>query len=138
MIGKKVIFSDETRINLRGSDGIKYVWKKPNQDLGDMGIIKRSRFGGGSIMIWACFGAKSIGNTSMTEGGMNSEIYTEILEDDMLKSVNYCVNDENDWSSSNVKFDLLTNLSSTLQKILMEYYSQNLFMSFHVAKTVTI
>ncbi|ETN99859.1 hypothetical protein RFI_37608 [Reticulomyxa filosa] len=37
---KKVIFSDETKINLRGSDGIKYVWKKPNQDLGDSCIIK--------------------------------------------------------------------------------------------------
>ncbi|ETN97425.1 hypothetical protein RFI_40104, partial [Reticulomyxa filosa] len=47
---KKVMFSDETKINLCGSDGIKYAWKRPNQDLGDRGIIKISRFGGGSIM----------------------------------------------------------------------------------------
>ncbi|ETN99245.1 hypothetical protein RFI_38236, partial [Reticulomyxa filosa] len=55
---KKVMFSDETKINLCGSDSIKYVWKRPNQDLGDRDIIKRSRFGGCSIMVWAFFGTK--------------------------------------------------------------------------------
>ncbi|ETO02264.1 hypothetical protein RFI_35172 [Reticulomyxa filosa] len=31
---------------------------------------------------------------------MNSEIYKDVLEDDMLKSLNYCVNNENDLLNS--------------------------------------
>ncbi|ETO33971.1 viral A-type inclusion protein [Reticulomyxa filosa] len=43
-------------------------------------------------MIWACFGAKGVGNDCKIEGGMNYEIYKEVLEDYMLKNFQQIIN----------------------------------------------
>jgi len=48
---KRVIWSDETKINHLGSDERKWAWKKPGKGLNDrlvQGIVK---FGGGSVMV---------------------------------------------------------------------------------------
>ena len=47
----RVIWSDETKINLLGSDGIKRPWKKPNSSLQDHHIIPTIKYGGGSLML---------------------------------------------------------------------------------------
>jgi len=48
---KKVIWSDETKINRLGSDGCKWVWKKPGEGLSDRLVDGTIKFGGGSMMI---------------------------------------------------------------------------------------
>ena len=34
-VTKRVIWSDETKINFLGSDGCKWVWKRPGEGLND-------------------------------------------------------------------------------------------------------
>ena len=50
---KKVVWSDETKINHLGSDGHKWVWKKAGEGLSDRLVEGIVKFGGGSLMMWA-------------------------------------------------------------------------------------
>jgi len=47
---KRVIWSDETKINRFGSDGRKWCWKKPGSQLREQHICKTLKFGSSSIM----------------------------------------------------------------------------------------
>lgn len=53
---RNVMFSDETKVNLHGSDGIRYAWKRPEDPIDGRTMIRTKKFGGGSIMIWSCIG----------------------------------------------------------------------------------
>ena len=48
---KRVAWSDETKINCLGSDGCKWVWKRPGEGLSDRLIEKTVKFEKGSVMI---------------------------------------------------------------------------------------
>ncbi|GFU57402.1 transposable element Tcb2 transposase [Trichonephila clavipes] len=49
---KKVIFSDESKFNIFGSDGHRTVWRKPNTALDAKKLRPTVKHGGGSIMVW--------------------------------------------------------------------------------------
>ena len=51
---KRVIWSDETKINRFGSDGLQWVWKKPKAPLLDCHVQGTFKHGGGSLMLWGC------------------------------------------------------------------------------------
>ena len=53
---KRVIWSDETKINRLGSDGQEYVWKKAGEPLGEREVKGTLKFGGGNLMVWGCMG----------------------------------------------------------------------------------
>ena len=42
---------------------------------------------GGSIMVWGCFSAKDTGNVSIIDGKMNAAVYQNILEANLMISV---------------------------------------------------
>lgn len=52
---KKIIFSDETKINLYYNDGKCKIWREPGQGLKKENIIPTVKFGGVSIMVWGVF-----------------------------------------------------------------------------------
>jgi len=76
---KRVIWSDETKINRFGSDGLQYVWKKPGEPLSEREITSTVKFGGGNIMVWGCMGWEGVGVLTEIQGKMNAEQYTDIL-----------------------------------------------------------
>ncbi|GFW75649.1 transposable element Tc1 transposase [Trichonephila clavipes] len=47
---KKVIFSDESKFNIFGSDGHRTVWRKPNTALDQKNLRPTVKHGGGSVM----------------------------------------------------------------------------------------
>ena len=51
---KKVIWSDETKINHLGSHGQKWVWKKAGEGLSNMLVEGTVKYGSGSFMMWGC------------------------------------------------------------------------------------
>ena len=67
---KRVIWSDETKINRMGSDGRKWVWKKPSNTLTSREIQPTMKFGGGSLMFWGCMTARGIGYGCRIDGRM--------------------------------------------------------------------
>lgn len=76
----KVIWSDETKINLLGSDGVKWVWEKKGEGLISREIIGTKKFGGGNIMVWGCMTWEGVGLCVEVEGRMDAQQYVDILE----------------------------------------------------------
>jgi len=84
---KRVIWSDETKINRFGSDGQEYVWKQKGEGLIEREIKGTVKFGGGNIMVWGCMGWNGVGQLAEIEGRMNADQYVSILEDHILPSL---------------------------------------------------
>lgn len=79
----RVLFSDESRFCLTGSDGRRRVWRRPGERYAAVCIDERLPFGGGSVMVWA--GISSQARTELVfvrNGSLTAHRYiTEILED---------------------------------------------------------
>ena len=48
---ERVVWSNETKINCLGSDGCKWVWKRPGEGLSDRLVKRTVKFEGGSVII---------------------------------------------------------------------------------------
>lgn len=83
---KKILWSDETKIELFGHQTRRYVWRKPNTAHHQKHTIPTVKHGGGSIMLWGCFSAAGPGRLVKIEGRMNAAKYTEILGDNLIQS----------------------------------------------------
>lgn len=86
---KRVVYSDETKINRLGSDGKSYVYKFPGEGLTDRLVEGTVKFGGGSLMMWGCMMWDGVGYGCKIDGKMDAELYTQILEEDLQASVEY-------------------------------------------------
>lgn len=84
---KRVIWSDETKINRFGSDGKQYVWKKKGQPLLEREVAPTVKHGGGNIMVWGCMGWNGVGTMVEVEGRMDGKQYVKILEEGLLESI---------------------------------------------------
>jgi transposase len=75
-----VIWSDETKINLFGSDGRRYV-RRAKGTRYDMKNLKPTvKHGGGSVMVWGCFSYNGVGEITIIDGTMDSIKYTKIID----------------------------------------------------------
>ena len=80
----KVLFSDESKFNLKNSDGMNRV-RRPNGNRMDPRYgISTYKHGGGSIMVWGCFSANGTGPLHKINGIMDRIVYKDILQDIML------------------------------------------------------
>ncbi len=73
-----VLWSDETKTNLFGSDGVKRVWRQPGEEYKDKCVLPPVKHGGGSVMVWGCMSAASTGELQFIEGSMNANMYCDI------------------------------------------------------------
>ena len=86
---KRVIWSDETKINRFGSDGRQWAWKKKGESLSDRLVQPTVKFGGGSLMMWGCMSWEGVGYATRIEGRMDADLYVSILEDELQESIKY-------------------------------------------------
>ena len=76
---KRVIWSDETKINRFESDARSWYWTSSENNDQPGGIKQTMKFGGGSIMCWGCFTRRGVGPLVRIEGIMRKERYLTIL-----------------------------------------------------------
>ncbi len=69
-----VLWSDESKINLFGSDGVKRVWRQPGDEYKDNCVLPTVKHGGGSVMVWGCMSAVGTGELQFIEGTMNANV----------------------------------------------------------------
>ncbi len=60
----KVLWSDETKIELFGINSTSRVWRRRNAAYDPKNTIPTVKHGGGNIMLWRCFSAKGTGQLS--------------------------------------------------------------------------
>ena len=74
-------------IELFGHNGIQKVWRKNGTTYIPKNGVPTVKYGGGSIMICGCFSTEGVGNIVSIEEKMNAEKYKNILEKNLLSSV---------------------------------------------------
>ncbi|KAK6304500.1 hypothetical protein J4Q44_G00250860 [Coregonus suidteri] len=84
---EKVMWSDETKIELFGLNSTCRVWRKKKDEYNPKNTIPTMKHGGGNIILWGCFSAKGTGRLHRIEGRMDGAMYREILANNLLPSV---------------------------------------------------
>lgn len=83
---EKVIFSDESKYNIFGSDGRQMVWRKPCKALDLKNIKPTVKHGGASVMVWGCMSARGVGNLIFIDTTMTADVYLDILKQNLHSS----------------------------------------------------
>ena len=78
---KKVIFTDESKYRLMGSDGRSWCRRRDGDALLPQFTVKRVQGGGGKVTVWGCITAKGVGKLIRVEGNMDAIQYVRILAD---------------------------------------------------------
>src|SRR5277367_5634205 len=86
---KKVVHSDESKINRFGSDGDRTTWKIKGEGLSDRLVEGTLKFGGGSLMVWGCVTWDGAGDACRIDGKMDADLYVKILDEDLQGSLDY-------------------------------------------------
>ncbi len=82
-----ILWSDETKINVFGTDGFKTVWRRKAEEYKEKCMVPTVKHGGGSVLMWGCMSAAGVGELHFIDGIMNSQMYCSILKEKMLPSL---------------------------------------------------
>ncbi len=74
-----ILWSDETKINVFGTDGFKTVWRRKGEEYKEKCMVPTVKHGGGSVLMWGCMSAAGVGELHFIDGIMNSQMYCSIL-----------------------------------------------------------
>ena len=77
----KILWSDETKIELFGRNCVSRVWRQKNSAFQPKNTVPTVKFGGGSITFLGCFSSAGPGELEIIEGRMNSGMYRAFLRD---------------------------------------------------------
>ena len=86
---KKVIWSDETKINRFCSDGRSWYWAHEGTSLQPHHVKQTIKHDGGSIMIWGCMTTQGPGFMCKIDGKMDQHLYKTILEDELAQKIDF-------------------------------------------------
>jgi len=84
---KSVLFSDESKFNIFGSDGRVMVWRKPNKQMDCKNLYPTVKHGGGNVLVWGCMSVTGVGKLVFIDGIMDQHIYLNILRNNLHASV---------------------------------------------------
>lgn len=82
-------------------------------------VTPTRKFGGGSIMVWGCFLSCGVGYLCRIDGGVDSDMYIKILNDDLMETIK--------WYGLNKKEIIFQqdNASCHKAKSVMEWFNTN-------------
>ncbi|CAF3389221.1 unnamed protein product [Rotaria socialis] len=81
-----ILWSDESKFNLFGSNGRQIVWRQTNESMKRECLKPTVKCGGGSVMVWDCMAASGVGNLVRVDGTMNKEQNEKILTENVKQS----------------------------------------------------
>ncbi|KAG2470015.1 TCB1 transposase, partial [Polypterus senegalus] len=82
----KILWFDETKIELFGVNARHHVWRKSGTAHYQANTIPTVKHGGGSIMLWGCFSAAGTRRLVRIKGKMTAAMYRDILDENLLQS----------------------------------------------------
>ena len=73
----KVLWSDESKFNLFGSDGRVIVWRSAREEFGPECAMPTVKHGGGNVKRWGCFLSSGVGSLIFIDGNMTGKSYRD-------------------------------------------------------------
>ncbi|CAF2133106.1 unnamed protein product [Rotaria magnacalcarata] len=83
---KQVLWSDESKYNLFGSDGKVMVWRTSKEEFNPKCTVPTVKHGGGNVKVWGCFAWNGVGNLFFIDDNMTGEMYKDILAENLFQS----------------------------------------------------
>jgi transposase len=115
---RKIIFSDECRFCLNGSDGRQRIRRKSGECLNPENIKGTKKFGGGGVMAWGCISYNGVGKLVVIEGNLDSIKYRRLLSENLHDSAEI-MNLDNDFIFQQ------DNAGCHVSKYTMEFFNEN-------------
>lgn len=84
---RDVLFTDESKFNIFGSDGSRPVWRKANERIPVSKIRSTRQHSGVAVTVWGCIAYNGIGNLHFIEGNMDKMMYLNILRTNLSDCV---------------------------------------------------
>jgi len=81
---RNILWSDESKVNMCGSDGKTFVRRPALMEYKPKYTKKSMKHGGGNIKVWACFSWYGVGPIFWIKENMNAKMYIDILENVMF------------------------------------------------------
>lgn len=85
---EKIIWSDESRYEVFGGDGRRYVWRGIKERYNPKCLIPTFKSGQESVMVWGCFTKDKLGPLVRLEGRITANVYIEMLENNLIPFIN--------------------------------------------------
>ena len=86
---ESVIWCDESKFNLFGSDGKVMVWRTLREEFDPKCSVPTVKHGGGSVVVWGCFTRQGVGKLCVLDRIMDRFYYRDILEQNLLPSIDH-------------------------------------------------
>lgn len=83
---KKVLWSDESKFEIFGGHRRVFVRRYDGERFHKKCIVPTVKHGGGSVMVWGCFGGDKVGDLIKIEGIMDQKAYHNIIQRHVLPS----------------------------------------------------
>lgn len=84
---RKVLFTDESKFNVFGSDGRQIVWRKPRTELLKQHLTPSVKHGGGHVMVWGSMSYNGVGQLHFIDGILDAKGYLKILQEEIPRSI---------------------------------------------------
>ena len=95
----KVIFSDETTIEMGQSDKGHFVWRRIGERYKEEKCIPSVKSGCQTQMVWGAFVGTTLGHLAFCDGKWNSETYIDILRGHLLPFLDELAELDGEWDS---------------------------------------
>ena len=92
---ENIIWSGESKFEVFGGDGKKYVWRNPQEKYDPKCLIPTFKSGQESVMVWGCFIRNKLGPLVRLEGKITAKIYIDMLKNNLIPFINSLENKEN-------------------------------------------
>lgn len=107
---KYILWTNESKIDLVGHNQHCYAWRKSNTVYHQKNLIPTVKHGGGNVKIWGWFSSSEPGRRHIIKGTLRTEVYQEILEQNVRPSVKKLSWDENGSSNKTSTQSIQANL----------------------------
>ena len=84
---KRVIWSDEAKVNRFGSDGLHWAWIRDGERVQPKHVKQTVKHGGGNIMVWGCITYGGVGYMTKIDTILDKDLYKKILEEDLEETI---------------------------------------------------
>ena len=82
---KRVLWSDESKFNLLGTDGKVMVQRAPKEEFQPACTVPTVTHGGGNVQVWGCFAWNEVGNLAFIDSNMTGYMYKVVLENNLFQ-----------------------------------------------------